>query len=57
MTDSGSYSIAKDILSRAVTEGDLTEPETAFFLGSLVGAAFDTVRVSCSLTEVFFVCS
>ncbi|KIJ60557.1 hypothetical protein HYDPIDRAFT_32184, partial [Hydnomerulius pinastri MD-312] len=46
--DSGPQSVAKDIVSRTVTEGHLTEPETAYFLGSLVGAAFDTTQVAIS---------
>ncbi|KIJ60559.1 hypothetical protein HYDPIDRAFT_170175 [Hydnomerulius pinastri MD-312] len=47
-SDSGPQSVAKDIVSRTVTEGHLTEPETAYFLGSLVGAAFDTTQVAIS---------
>lgn len=46
MTENGPQSVAKEIITRTVTEGNLTEPETAYFLGSLVGAAFDTVRPS-----------
>jgi cytochrome P450 len=40
--------VAKEIITRTVTEGNLSEPETAFFLGSLVGAAFDTTQVAIS---------
>ncbi|KAH7884092.1 cytochrome P450 [Phlebopus sp. FC_14] len=48
LSESGPHSVAKDIVSRTITEGNLTESETAFFLGSLVGAAFDTTQVAIS---------
>ncbi|KAG6373252.1 cytochrome P450 [Boletus reticuloceps] len=48
MTDSGPQSVAKEIVTRTVTEGNFTEQETAYFLGSLVGAAFDTTQVAIS---------
>ncbi|KAN0101244.1 Cytochrome P450 [Tylopilus felleus] len=48
MTESGPNSVAKEIITRTVTEGNLSEPETAYFLGSLVGAAFDTTQVAIS---------
>lgn len=48
MTESDPHSVAKEIITRTVTEGNFSEPETAYFLGSLVGAAFDTVCVLCS---------
>ncbi|KAF9221266.1 cytochrome P450 [Gyrodon lividus] len=46
--ESGAHSVAKDIVLRTVDEGNFTEPETAYFLGSLVGAAFDTTQVAIS---------
>ncbi|KIK92082.1 hypothetical protein PAXRUDRAFT_830312 [Paxillus rubicundulus Ve08.2h10] len=47
-SDSGPHSVAKDIVTRTVNEGNFTGPETAYFLGSLVGAAFDTTQVAIS---------
>jgi cytochrome P450 len=46
--ESGPHSVAKDIVSRSDEEGNFTEPERAYFLGSLVGAAFDTTQVAIS---------
>lgn len=47
-SDSGPHSVAKDIVSRSDDESNFTEPERAYFLGSLVGAAFDTTQVAIS---------
>ena len=56
MTESGPHSVAKEIITRTVTEGNLSEPETAFFLGSLVGAAFDTTQVAISTIMMAAAC-
>ncbi|KAI9461139.1 cytochrome P450 [Boletus coccyginus] len=46
VTEIAPPSVAKEIMTRTVTDGNLSEPETAYFLGSLVGAAFDTTQVA-----------
>ncbi|KAH0838851.1 cytochrome P450 [Lanmaoa asiatica] len=48
VSESGAHSVAKEIITKRVTEGNFSEPETAYFLGSLVGAAFDTTQVAIS---------
>ena len=48
MTESGPHSVAKEIITGTMMKGHLSEPEAAYFLGSLVGAAFDTTQVAIS---------
>ena len=48
MTENGPHSVAKEIITGTVMRRHLSEPETAYFLGSLVGAAFDTTQVAIS---------
>ncbi|KAG8220648.1 cytochrome P450 [Butyriboletus roseoflavus] len=48
VSENGPHSVAKEIVTQTVTDGNFSEPEKAFFLGSLVGAAFDTTQVAIS---------
>ncbi|KAG9310452.1 cytochrome P450 [Chiua virens] len=48
-SENGPCSVAKEIVTQPVKDGNLGETEKAYFLGSLVGAAFDTTQVAISV--------